>query len=85
MSYHKQIEIREHSGAVYDVCFDGTYLYSASADKFVTRWNLETGQQDNFAIKFEQSPYAIDINGNLLIIGLANSKASFSFGVPSLR
>jgi len=68
-----------HSGAVYSICFDGDFIYSASADKFVVRWNLETGEQDPFAIKFNFTPYSIALfNDNQFIaVGLSNGDLHF--------
>lgn len=63
-----------HSGAVYSICFDESFLYSASADKFVVRWNLETGEQDPFAIKFNATPYSIC---------LFNQKQSIAVGLST--
>ena len=68
----KQLELNGHAGAVYSGTFDGTFLYTASADKYVTRWNLTTGVQDKFAIKFDHTPYCIHIALNMLWVGLAN-------------
>lgn len=72
MSFHKKLEIREHAGAVYTCTFDGEFLYSGSADKYVTRWNVETGLQDKFAIKFNDSVYSIAIAGTFLFVGLSS-------------
>lgn len=68
-----------HSGAVYSICFDEKFIYSASADKFVVRWNLETGEQDPFAIKFNFAPYSVCLfNQNQFIaVGLSNGDLHF--------
>lgn len=66
----KTIEIRDHSGAVFSLSSGGQMLYSASADRFVTRWNRITGEQDRFAIRFEKSPYSITSDDDFLYIGL---------------
>lgn len=70
--FQKLKEIQGHAGAIYTTAFDGEFLYTGSADKFVTRWNLEEGIQDKFAIKFENSIYSIAIHEKLLFVGLAN-------------
>lgn len=72
MIFKKHLEIREHAAAVFALAWDGTFLYSGSADKHVTRWDITTGQQDNFAIKFEQSVYSLEIVDNFLIVGLSD-------------
>ena len=56
----KILEISGHAGAVYTGAVDQNFLYSGSADRYVTRWNIETGEQDKFAIKMDQSVYALE-------------------------
>lgn len=75
----KFLEVRAHSAAVFALACDERYVYSASADKFVTRWNLEDGTQDNFAVKCDSSPYSIAVipSKALLIIGLDNGNLHF--------
>lgn len=72
--FSKIQDLTGHSGAVYSIDFDGEYIYSASADKFVVRWDLERGVQDSFAIKFPFTPYSIKLfNSNQMIaVGLAS-------------
>jgi WD40 repeat protein len=69
--YKKKFEIKEHSGAVFSLTKDENYIYSASADKFVTRWNPNSGEQDSFAIKCESSIYKINHfqNKEILVVG----------------
>lgn len=73
MIYKKLKELTGHSAGIYSIAFDGDFLYSGSADGFVTRWNLELGIQDKFAIKFNNPVYSIClINENkLLVVGLS--------------
>jgi WD40 repeat protein len=67
------LTLKGHGGAVYDLATDGFWLYSVSADKFVTRWNLETGQQDSFSIRLPRTAYAICVFGNqFLWVGLTS-------------
>ena len=78
MDFRKQKEITGHASAVYTCVSDGIFIYSGSSDKFVTRWLKEEGIQDKFAIRFEQSVYALDlINGNVLAVGLADGSLYF--------
>ena len=71
--YKKVGEIVGHSGAIYTSLFDNQFLYTGSADNFVTRWDLKTQKQDKFAIKMNQSVYAIEfIEYNKLVVGLSN-------------
>ena len=69
--FTKKYEIREHQGSIFCLTKDEKFLYSASADKYVTRWNPQTGKQDSFAIKCDSSIYKIiHFNKkNILIIG----------------
>jgi len=73
MPFKKQQEIIGHAGAIYTcACKDG-FVYTGSGDNYVARWNLETGEQDKFAIKFDESVYSlVFLNENLLVVGLAN-------------
>lgn len=70
--FSKFIEIREHTGPVYHLTFDGKFLYSTAADKFITRWNSNDGTQDAFAIKLDFPAYTIQVIDNLLIAGCNN-------------
>lgn len=72
-------ECAGHSGPIYAVDGDQSFIYSAAADKFVTRWNRETGQQDPFAIRCESSPFAIKLvnQQKILAIGLSNGHLHF--------
>lgn len=73
---HHCLTIRGHVGAIYAMEYDGQFLYSAAADKFVTRWNLASGTQDKFAIKFEDVPYCLAFlrNNSLLVVGTNSGK-----------
>lgn len=74
LDFSKQITFEGHSGAVYSIQYDGNYIYSASADKYVVRWNVELGTQDKFAIRLPATPYSILLidNNTKLIAGLSN-------------
>lgn len=67
-------EFSGHSAGIYSLAYDGQFIYSGSADKFVTRWNIETGIQDKFAIKFDFPVYSICLanSNSLLFVGLAS-------------
>jgi len=73
---HHCLTIRGHAGAIYAMEHDGRFLYSAAADKFVTRWDLASGTQDKFAIKFEDVPYCLAFlrNNSLLVVGTNSGK-----------
>jgi WD40 repeat protein len=73
MSFHKRCEIKGHAAAIYCGDFDSDYLYSGSADQFITRWDINLGVQDKFAIRMNQSVYALQLISNkLLIAGLSS-------------
>jgi WD40 repeat protein len=73
MNYKKLKELTGHSAGIYSLAYDGNFLYSGSADGYVTRWNLELGIQDKFAIRFNNPVYSIClINENKsLAVGLS--------------
>lgn len=66
--------ISGHNGAIYDAIFCDPYIFTTSADKFVAQWNIETGEQTNFAVKLERSAYNIAFSpkSNLLAVGTNN-------------
>ena len=68
---HKEKEILGHAAAVYTVDFFQGKIYTGSGDKYVTRWDIQSGAQDQFAIKLENSVYKIKIisSKEQLIIG----------------
>lgn len=61
--------ISGHSMAIYDVVFYNDRIYTTSADKFVVRWDLKSGEQDDFTVKLDHSAYRIALNdaGQILI------------------
>lgn len=65
-----------HSGPIYDIQSDEQFVYSAAADRFVTRWDKSTGEQDAFAIRCEAVPFSIQLfcKGQKLAIGLASGQ-----------
>lgn len=83
--YTKQLGIVGHVGAVYTAAFDQFFVYTGSADHFVTRWNLSTGIQDKFAIKMDHSIYKLEfINQKYLIVALSNG-AFYIFDVEARK
>ncbi len=63
--------LRGHSQPIYGLTYDGTSLYTSSADKHVVRWDLETGEQTNFVVRLENAAYTLIYlpTSHLLIIG----------------
>lgn len=74
MIFKKLKELTGHSSGIYSLAFDGVFLYSASADRFVTRWNIEEGIQDKFSIRFNEAAYSICLinEKKQIVVGLAN-------------
>jgi outer membrane protein assembly factor BamB len=63
---------RGHSGPVYALAHDSEFVYSTSSDRFVTRWNLETGEQDRFAVQLDSPAYCIFVKDSILFVGCNN-------------
>lgn len=74
MLFHQRKVLSGHASGVYSLAYDGVFLYSASADKFVVRWNIVDGTQDAFAIRFDFPVYAISLIGDsrFLVAGLSS-------------
>lgn len=69
--------IDQHAGPVYSCSFDNNgWLYSSGGDKFVTRWDVETGGQDRFAVKLDSAAYTILSCRDMLYIGTRNGELS---------
>ncbi|MGM0479092.1 MAG: WD40 repeat domain-containing protein [Bacteroidota bacterium] len=69
--------IEGHVGAIYDVLYTkDNKAYTTSADKFVARWNLETGEQDRFAVRLEFSGFRVALNPQKNILAIGNSKGA---------
>jgi WD40 repeat protein len=69
--------IKGHVGPIYNACYDGThFLYSTAADKYVTRWNIETGEQDGFSVKLTEASFNICLvqNNSKLLVGTNSGK-----------
>lgn len=75
MSEHLHLEnirnIEGHNGAIYDVIYESSQLFTSSADKFVVKWDVDSGEQTKFAVKLEKSAYNIAYSNDskLLAIG----------------
>lgn len=73
MRFRKQKEILGHAGAIYAGGVHESLIYTGSADKHLVRWLSKEGIQDKFAIRFEQSIYAMEFIANdILVAGLAD-------------
>ena len=74
MILSRKRELSGHSASIYAVSAYQGKVFTASGDKFVARWDLEKGAQDNFAIKTDASIYAIQFlqHSPILIIGTSS-------------
>ena len=80
MKLEKLKSITGHAAAIYDVTSkDHPYAFTTSADKFVARWDLERGVQDNFAIKLEFSGFRIAYNDKNQTLAIGNSKGEIHY------
>ncbi len=72
--FRQQREFSGHAGAIYALAVNGEFLFSASADKYVVRWNHLSGEQDNFVVRTDSTPYALTVNpeSQELWIGLSS-------------
>jgi len=79
MTFTNKMTFRGHSGAIYALDYDQKFIYSASADKYVVRWNIETKKQDSFAIKLTSTPFFIQLldQNSKLLVGLSNGDIHF--------
>lgn len=76
--FQRKLEISGHAGAIYCCLVSDGFVYSGGADHYLTRWDLSTGDQDKFAIKFEHSVYAIEmIENKILVVGLSSGDLHF--------
>lgn len=63
---------RGHSGPIYALALSDEFVYSTSSDRFVTRWNIETGDQDRFAVQLDSPAYCILVKDSVLFVGCNN-------------
>lgn len=71
MKFHLAKEFIGHSGAIYNAYVLDGFLYSASSDRFVVRWDLESGEQTSFVVQCSSAPYSVFVANNCLWIGLS--------------
>lgn len=69
---HKIGEYTGHSGAIYDLAVSENYVFSASADGYLVRWNLSDFSQDNFVVKCSAPPYSLSELNGFLWFGLSS-------------
>lgn len=64
--------LRGHSGPIYALALDEDFVYSTSSDRFITRWSIDTGEQDKFAIQLDSPAYCILVKDSILFVGCNN-------------
>lgn len=68
--FQSRTVLNGHAGPIYSASWDGKFLYSSSADKYVTRWDLSTGLQDSsFTVKLEHAAYTVEAGQHFCFIG----------------
>lgn len=74
MHVEKILELNGHSASIYTVDVTGKFIFTGSGDRFVAKWNLESGVQDQFSIRCDEAVYKIKLicDGNLLCIGTSS-------------
>jgi len=81
MKVTAQKEFTGHAGAIYD-CFVGNgtgKIYTTSADRYCTRWNMENGEQDQFAIQLPHAGYTICSTRQEKHLAIGNNKGGIHF------
>ncbi|MCX6192667.1 MAG: hypothetical protein NT109_10355 [Flavobacteriia bacterium] len=70
--FHKSLSFSGHTGPVYAIAEDDSFIYSASGDKFIARWSKKLGIQDSFSIKLPDTPFSIGLIDTCkkLVVGL---------------
>ena len=67
--------IKGHNGAIYDVAsFSDEKAYTTSADKYVARWDLNKGIQDDFAVKLDVSGFKLTLSSDAKTLVIGNAK-----------
>ncbi len=68
--FRSKVVLNGHAGPIYAASWDGSFLYSSSGDKYVTRWDLTTNLQDSsFTVKLEYAAYALEAKSSFCFIG----------------
>lgn len=61
--FTRKSKISGHSGPIYTASWDSSFLYTSSTDKFVARWDIQSGLQDTrFTVKLDHAAYTIETN-----------------------
>jgi hypothetical protein len=79
-----------HQGPIYAMCLDQKYLYTASGDLSVARWDLEANEKDGFTILSKSPAISLEtaysqflcigfLNGDFQIIDLLKKEIVFTF------
>ena len=59
LPFISRFQLLGHSGPIYALSQDADFLYSASSDKLIVRWNLQDGSQDHFVVKTDRPAFSI--------------------------
>ena len=69
--------IQQHNAGVYDLDKGpNNTVLSASADHFVASWNIDSAEQDKFAIQLPEAAYSVKkmLSSKLLLVGCASGR-----------
>ncbi len=70
---HVKSILTGHSAPIYGVSWDGEFLYTSAGDKYVTRWDLDTENQDSsFTVKLDSTAFVINAALNHCYIGCSD-------------
>lgn len=61
-----------HAAPIYDLVTDGTSAYTTAGDRYVVKWNLDTGLQEGFTIQLDSSAYVLELLDDVLFVGSTN-------------
>lgn len=65
--------IEGHSGAIYDVIYVKSSLFTSSADKFVAQWDSDALKQKDFTVRLENSAYNIAYSAETSILAIGTN------------
>ena len=62
------VSLKGHSSPVYAIVADEKYIYSASGDRIVTRWDISSYEHTSFTVQLDSPAYCLHLVHNKLFI-----------------